>query len=164
MENCRNATEDATEAILAFDTFYTNNHMKILKLLFPYVEYEHQKKLAVYIKWQEFIFTLHFLNHPCLPSAAKGELTKTSMNFTSLYPLLSSYCSPKEQEFLSKISGIMNMRNMMDQVQEYLPLIQGLLSAEGKDRQSSPIDIMKNFLSEEQLAMFSMFMETSPPT
>ena len=60
MEKCSETTEDMTQAILAFDTLYTTNHMKILKLLLPYLEQEHQKKLAVFIKWQELLFTLNF--------------------------------------------------------------------------------------------------------
>ena len=58
MENCSDEKEEKTEAILAFDTLYTTNHMKILKLLIPYLKTETQKKLAVYIKWQELLFTL----------------------------------------------------------------------------------------------------------
>ena len=35
MEKCSENIEENTEAILAFDTLYTTNHMKILKLLLP---------------------------------------------------------------------------------------------------------------------------------
>ena len=60
MEKCSENKEDITGAILAFDTLYTTNHMKILKLLLPYLEPEHQKKLAIFIKWQELMFTMNF--------------------------------------------------------------------------------------------------------
>ena len=60
MENYSDNNECVTDAILAFDTLYTTNHMKILKILLPYLESEHQKKLAIFIKWQELIFTLNF--------------------------------------------------------------------------------------------------------
>ena len=60
MENYSENNECVTDAILAFDTLYTTNHMKILKLLLPYLEPGHQKKLAVFIKWQELIFTMNF--------------------------------------------------------------------------------------------------------
>ena len=63
MEKCSENIEENMEAILAFDMLYTTNHMKILKLLIPYLESEHQKKLAVFIKWQELMFTLNFLNN-----------------------------------------------------------------------------------------------------
>jgi len=63
MEKCSENIEENVEAILAFDMLYTTNHMKILKLLIPYLESEHQKKLAVFIKWQELMFTLNFLNN-----------------------------------------------------------------------------------------------------
>ena len=60
MEKYSENIEENMEAILAFDMLYTTNHMKILKLLIPYLESEHQKKLAVFIKWQELMFTLNF--------------------------------------------------------------------------------------------------------
>ena len=52
MEKCED-NDDASNAILAFDTLYTNNHMKILKMLLPYIDSKHQKLLCIYIKWQE---------------------------------------------------------------------------------------------------------------
>ena len=162
MENYCNLTEDASEAILAFDTLFTTNHMKILKLLFPYLNQEGQKKLAVYIKWQEFVFTLHFFDHPC--SFAPPSFSKREVSFTTLYPILSAYCTKEEQDFLSKISGFMNIKTMMEQFQEYLPLIQGLLSLNETNQNGLPLDLFKTLLSEEQLAMFSMFMENESCT
>lgn len=159
MENCCNSAGDTSEAILAFDTLYTTNHMKILKLLFPYLEAEYQNKLAVYIKWQEFIFTLQFINRSPSPSPFYHKSFKGNLDFTAVYPTLCTFCNKEEREFLSKISGIMNMKNIMNQVQEYLPLIQGILSSGEANDNFSPIDMMKNFLSEEQMTMFSMFME-----
>lgn len=158
MENCCNTPEDASEAILAFDTLFTTNHMKILKLLFPYLNNEEQKKLAIYIKWQELTYTLSFFNHSSnlCPSCTRS---KKDMDFSVLYPILSSYCSQEEKEFLSKISGFMNMKSMIVQMQEYLPLIQGLLSSNGTNQNGFTLDSIKNILSEEQAAIFSMFME-----
>ena len=62
MEKCEE-NNDISSAIIAFDTLYTNNHMKIFKMLLPFVDSKYQKLLSIYIKWQELIFTMEFLKH-----------------------------------------------------------------------------------------------------
>ena len=62
--------KDNCDKILAFDSIYTNNHIQMYKLLLPYFEPEMQKKMAIYIKFMEFQYTLsYFKNHPyaCQP-------------------------------------------------------------------------------------------------
>ena len=57
--------KDNCDKILAFDSIYTNNHIQMYKLLLPYFEPEMQKKMAIYIKFMEFQYTLsYFKNHP----------------------------------------------------------------------------------------------------
>ena len=62
VEKCTE-TNDCMDVISAFDAFTTNNHMKILKMLLPYVDSKHQKTLIMYIKFQELIFTINFFQN-----------------------------------------------------------------------------------------------------
>ena len=62
MEKCSDNGQLA-EAIIAFDTLYTTNHMQMLKLLSPYLDMENQHRLAIYIKWQELQYTLNFMSN-----------------------------------------------------------------------------------------------------
>ena len=60
---------------------------------------------------------------------------------------------------------------MMEGIQAYMPLIQQFMSSGsqtetqfgglGNFDNKNILDILKNFLSEEQLAMFSMFMNNN---
>ena len=168
MEKCSEHEESVTEAILAFDTLYTTNHMKILKLLFPYLEQQHQSKLAVYIKWQELIFTLNFFKqYP--KSYYIADLSKPKKwDLNALLPLVTPYCSESEKNLISQFSQLQNMMNMMNDMQQYMPLIQQFMSSmSGSDGNkdgsngfdtSNMMDMFKNMMSEEQQNMFSMFM------
>ena len=97
MEKCSENKEDMAEAILAFDTLYTTNHMKILKLLLPYLEPEHQKKLAIFIKWQELMFTLNFFKQYSASLYSSDFKKRKKLELNTLLPLLTPYCSESEK-------------------------------------------------------------------
>lgn len=173
MEKCSENLEENTEAILAFDTLYTTNHMKILKLLIPYLETEHQKKLAVFIKLQELMFTLNFFRQYSASLYSPDFKQGKKMDLNTLIPLLIPYCNEAEKNIISQFSQIQNMMNMMEQMQVYMPMIQQLISSmSGADTNpdgmnqngldlggNNLMDMLKNMMSEEQQAMFTMFMD-----
>ena len=168
MEKCSENKEDMAEAILAFDTLYTTNHMKILKLLLPYLEPEHQKKLAIFIKWQELMFTLNFFKQYSASLYSSDFKKRKKLELNTLLPLLIPYCSESEKSIISQFSQIQNMMHMMEEMQQYMPMIQQFMSSmsgenspEGMfdSNDNNMMDMLKNMMSEEQQAMFSMFMD-----
>lgn len=173
MEKCSENLEENTEAILAFDTLYTTNHMKILKLLIPYLETEHQKKLAVFIKLQELMFTLNFFRQYSASLYSPDFKQGKKMDLNTLIPLLIPYCNEAEKNIISQFSQIQNMMNMMEQMQVYMPMIQQLISSMSGDDTNPDgmnqngldlggnnlMDMLKNMMSEEQQVMFTMFMD-----
>ncbi len=169
MQKCSDKNEDATNAILAFDTLYTTNHMKILKLLLPYLDAKHQKNLAIYIKWQELTFTLQFFKQYSVSLYNFNEQGKKQFNLQELLPLITPYCSTPEKNLLSHFSQLQNMMSMMDSLQEYLPFIQQFMSSMTNEHETNQntetnnniMDMLKNMMSEEQQAMFSMFMNNT---
>lgn len=172
MEKCSENIEENTEAILAFDTLYTTNHMKILKLLIPYLKSENQKKLAIFIKWQELMFTLNFFKQYSASLYSPDFKQSKKLDLNSLIPLLTPYCNESEKNIISQFSQMQNMMNMMEQVQAYMPMIQQFMSSmsgDGNDSngmnlngldlsENNIMDMLKNMMSEEQQEMFSMFM------
>ena len=169
MEKCSENIEENMEAILAFDMLYTTNHMKILKLLIPYLESEHQKKLAVFIKWQELMFTLNFFKQYSASLYSPDFKQSKKLDLNNLISLLTPYCNESEKAIISQFS---QMQNMMEQMKVYMPMIQHFMSSmsdEGNHSNGMPegmdlggnnmMDILKNMMSEEQQTMFSMFMD-----
>ena len=168
MEKCSETKEDITEAIQAFDTLYTTNHMKILKLLLPYLEPEHQKKLAIFIKWQELVFTLKFFKQYSASLYSSDFNKSKKLDLNTLLPLLTPYCNETEKNIISQFSQIQNVMHTMENMQQYLPIIQQFMSSmsgEGNfsgmlhSDTNNMMDMLKNMMSEEQQTMFSMFME-----
>ena len=172
MEKCSENIEENMEAILAFDMLYTTNHMKILKLLIPYLESEHQKKLAVFIKWQELMFTLNFFKQYSASLYSPDFKQSKKLDLNNLISLLTPYCNESEKAIISQFSQMQNMMNMMEQMKVYMPMIQQFMSSmsdEGNHSNGMPegmdlggnnmMDILKNMMSEEQQTMFSMFMD-----
>lgn len=157
MDNKPNHNRDDTEAILAFDTLYTTNHMKILKVLLPYLSCEYQKKLAVFIKWQELTFTLQYTQKYSSPLYCKCCSPQKEIDPGTIAQLLSPYCSDQERKILSYFSEFKNVRSIFSQIQDYLPVIQELMSSNEGD--SNLMNMVEGMLSDEQKNMFQMFME-----
>ena len=169
MEKCSENKDDIAEAILAFDTLYTTNHMKILKLLLPYLEPEYQRKVAVYIKWQELMFTLKFFKQYSVSLYSSDFAKKKALNMETLLPLLTPYCKESEKKLLSQFLQMQTMMQKMEEMQQYMPMIQQFISSmsgENNDigggfgeKDNNMAEMLKNMMSEEQQAMFSMFMD-----
>lgn len=171
MEKCSENNPCVTDAILAFDTLYTTNHMKILKLLLPYLDAEYQRKLAVFIKWQELVFTLNFFKQYSASLYSSDFVHKKELDLTTLLPRLTPYCNEPEKKILTQFSEMQHYMERMGEMQEYMPMIQQFISSMSGDNknmsdmfgsgENNMMDMLKNMLSEEQQAMFSMFMENN---
>lgn len=179
MEKCSDNGHLA-EAIIAFDTLYTTNHMQMLKLLFPYLDMEQQHKLAVFIKWQELQYTMNFIGNYWDSCLKTKNCEKKKLDFSSLLPLLSPYCSEKEKELLSQFCHMQSMMSNVQDMLQYLPMLQEMMGAfsspgEGEEfnKESTGssgfpgangmMDMLKSMLSAEQQGMLSLFMEGGVP-
>ena len=141
MEQTHQDQNLATDKVLAFDTIFTTNHIKMLKVLLSFLPPSLQKMLAVYIKFLELQFTLtYFDTHPSPypPTKCSGDnnLIHTLNSFGGLGNILGSfgglgtligeidlnalckeilpYCSPDERK---KLTQFQQMQQMMDNFQ-----------------------------------------------
>ena len=58
--------------VMAFDTLFSTNHIAMLKILLSCLDYQAQKSMAVYIKFLELQYTIHYYN---ILSAAAQDRT-----------------------------------------------------------------------------------------
>lgn len=112
--------QNSQEKVIAFDTLFTNNHIRMLKVLLTYVEPPRQSALAVYIKVLELQYTLSFYKkHPTAFCAdfPHEDFCNTSRLCDELLPL----CSPSEQEKVNRaknmVQNFTNMQEMMQMMQ-----------------------------------------------
>ena len=148
------------DAVLSFDTLYTSNHIQILKVLLPYFEEEQRNSLAVYIKFQEFQYTLEYTKKHTISLVSQSLKEDKEVDIVKLYNSIKPYCTENEKNMLMKI---VNLKNSMEKYQEFskmIPLLESFQS-EGSDSGGNfNMNMMlKNFLSEEQIEMFKIFQE-----
>ncbi len=108
--------------ILAFDTLFTNNHIRKLKIIMPLFAPSMQRHVAIYIKYLELIYTLSFFNKYKLPVFSGSMDTHTFL--TELLP----YCTPEEKNKISQMENLFstfenyqNMMEMMSMMKEMFP-------------------------------------------
>ena len=99
--------QNSQEKVIAFDTLFTNNHIRMLKILLTYVEPSRQSALAVYIKVLELQYTLSFYTRH--PTALLSD-----------FPHEES-CNTSKQEKVNRaknmVQNFTNMQEMMQMIQ-----------------------------------------------
>lgn len=147
------------DAICAFDTLYTNHQIQMLKLAMPLLPSVYRSFLAIYIKFLELQYTMNVAKDICFHAASGNASENHSMDFKSLeqyFESITPYLSADECERFHKIK---NMIQTMEQFKQMKPILE-MMSQTQDGRQSddnSYMDILKGFLSEDQVAMFEMF-------
>ena len=108
------------DKINAFDTLFTNPQIQKLKILLPCFTPSVQLKMAVWIKFLEFRYTLQFLKEN--KQFASGiYLTQNMPDLSVLCTELAPYSSREEkkqlQQFSDMIQSLNNCKEMMEMVQ-----------------------------------------------
>ncbi len=120
------------EAVIAFDTLYTQNHIQILKVLLPYFDSEKRKNMAVMIKFMELQYTMEYVNrHPAdLSSASMEHKDGQPPDIVEIFGQIKNFCTPTERAMFEQLA---NMKKSMEMYQEMMDMMQlfGQLSPDG---------------------------------
>lgn len=148
--------------VFAFDHFYTNNHIQILKSVMPFINAESSSMLPVLIKYLELKYTMSLIGtkdnstrniHASgMPGGmpigmASGNKPKTDMNFgniENIYNAIRRYLSPNEDKSFSQLVSAINAAKSVREMQammEMLDINMGELGGNGFDIN----EIMKMF-------------------
>ena len=124
-----------------FDCLITSDQLYTLKLLLPYTPPSAQCMLAVYIKFQEFRYTLeYFQGFPAAKSP--GQLLQD----------IKPYMTPTERETMEQMEGMVHMMELMQE----LPPASGQEEDGSKDGLSS-MELLKHILTPEQQELFHTY-------
>lgn len=137
------------DPITAFDTLYTTNRLQILKILLPHLQKDVQPGIAIYIKLNEFLFSLRFSGQYIPRSEAKSE--RKEPDIQALVNEISPYLSGNEIEMLRKLTDFKNNMEKFEQISRLMQVME--------ENGDFPESLLENFLSDEQIAMFKMFQE-----
>ncbi len=174
------------QAIVTFDTLYTNNHIQILKVLLPYFDIQSRKRLAILIKFMELRYTMdYFARYAALHAVEARDKTGGQPDIVAIFEQIKNFCTPSERAMFDQLA---NMKKSMEMYEEMMGMMQVFsqmtqetspagqadpdipgepdrpgsagAAADSAAPQSNPIDMLKGLLSPEQQAMFEMFQTT----
>lgn len=144
---------DDNDYVLAFDHFYTNNHIQILKSLLPFIEGENSAMLPVFIKYMELKHTISLAgkkgngmhNGGIFASSVRNEKKSPGGikdNIEEIYNAVRRYLAPGEdKEFSQLISAIRTMKNMRE-MQHMMEMLQSLNPDGEKDGKAGSFDAL----------------------
>ena len=122
--------------VLAFDHFYTTNHIQILKSLLPFMDTDHFRMLPALIKYMEFKYTLSQINWKTAGFAsgihASSLDSKTrpnadmAENLETIYKAVHRYLAPGEEKSFNQILSAMRTMKNVREMQQMMELFQSL--------------------------------------
>ena len=103
---------------------------------------------------------MEYVKNHTVSLSAQSTSKKKELDIASLCQALSPYCTEKERKMFDHV---LQMKSNMDKYQEIMkimPLMESMMSENtNNDSADGMNDILKNFLSEEQINMFNMFQD-----
>lgn len=146
-----------TDKILAFDTLFTTNHIKILKVLFSYLDSKMKKQLAVYIKYMEFQFTLQYFNKN--PYGIGGfESSDENKDYSVLIKEIIPYCTKDEQQKMEQFSQMFQAMKMYQDMSQTMSMASELFPDMGNMAEGgfSP-EILSSLFGADTSNMMDLF-------
>ena len=108
---------DDNDYVMAFDHFYTTNHIQILKSLLPFMDNDNFRMLPVLIKYMELKYTLSMIGKGTAgfsggihASSIDTEIKTTadpSENIEKIYKAVHKYLAPSEEKSFNQILSAM---------------------------------------------------------
>lgn len=163
------------EAVIAFDTLYTQNHIQILKILLPYFDPYGQSHLAVWIKYLELRYTLEYVSRHPSPPYKNQTSGKSSPDFAVLFEQIKNFCSPQEKALFGELLNLQKNLELFEEMKGMMQLFETLReSAPDANADTAaasptgngaspgnfdPMTFLKGMLSPEQQAMFEAFRD-----
>lgn len=148
-------SESKQDKVAIFDTLFTTNHIRRLKVLVTYLESSMQKNMAVYIKFLELQYTMNFFRaHPyatITPSSADN-----SSDYTQIFGELIPYCDAAQR---SQMENMQNMLQTFVNLQEMMEMVNMMkdIFPEGDNPLGSMFGNMDPASMPDMSQMFDMF-------
>lgn len=96
------------------DRLVTSNDLQLLKFMLPYIPQNWQHMLAIYIKFTEFMNTIHIFHQNPDNTSHNPIHSKSIHSPEDIFEDLSAFLDPSEAENISMILNMMNAMKHMD--------------------------------------------------
>lgn len=129
-----------------FDSNFTTQRIRILKVLFPYLDEPVQRTMAIYIKFSELQTVFHGFqkNMGCNPFF---NCHKEFGNFCELFSEISPFCPKEEKEQIDKFVSAYENFERYKELMNTMELMSELMPKEDSVNLFSGTDIFKDFLN-----------------
>lgn len=113
------------DKIMAFDVLFTNNHIRMLKIVIPYFDSRIQKQLAIYVKYLELQYTLSYY-HSHSYELRGCSIKKEEFNISKIYSELLPYCTDEEKQKIDQITGLLRSMEMFKEMSKMFEVMKDL--------------------------------------
>ncbi len=125
---------DDNDYVMAFDHFYTTNHIQILKSLLPFIDNNSANMLPAIIKYMELKYTLsvttssahQLATNISACSTSDTENADASDNLERIYNAIRRYLAPAEDKFFNQIMSTARTMKNVREMQQMLELFQSI--------------------------------------
>ena len=112
--------------VIAFDTLFSTNHIRMMKIMLPYMDNQMQKSMAVYIKFLELHYTINYYKKNPYPIC--GCLKEdSSPDFGKICTELIPYCTEKEKKQMEQIRGILKSMEMYQEISKTMEMMKDFM-------------------------------------
>ena len=119
--------EHDNDYVLAFDHFYTNNHIQILKSLLPYINSGKQSMLPVLIKYMELRHTILLIKEGQQPMPPNlSACSKDAPDLEEIYKAIRKYLAPNEDKSFQQIINMMHTMSNVREMQQMMEFMQSM--------------------------------------
>lgn len=119
--------EEDNDYVLAFDHFYTTNHIQILKALLPYAGEKLPKIFPVLIKYMELKYTISMVKEDsALHMTGINACSQESPQLEKIFQSIRRYLSPEEEKGFQQIVQMMQTMENMKEMQQMMEMFQGM--------------------------------------
>lgn len=155
-----------TQAIAAFDSLFTSNHIQMLKILLFRLSPEAQGSFALYIKFLELQYTFSYLQkHPAGPFPGPGKQLSGSLfqgdnaDTIELLDELMPFSGPEERSKLESMKGLLQNMGKLKETMELVQMMQEMFpeGAEG----DNPLSMLSGMTGSNLSSLFEMFGKDS---
>lgn len=108
-----------TDKVLAFDTLFTTNQIKMYKILLFFLDSHMQKWMAVYIKFLELQYTLSYFD-------SHDSLSMNKPDFAEICKEILPYCNPEERRKIEQFTQMQQTMEQFKQLNETMEMMKEL--------------------------------------
>lgn len=107
------------DMVIVFDTLFTTSHIQQMKICLPLLPTKLQQKFAIYIKFQELIYTVSYFKKQSDSSPISGFTKNNSRD--QIFSSLSKHCSESDKEKFTQMQSVMQAMDMYQNMKELFP-------------------------------------------